>query len=152
MSFGDVYVNDGLSQELNEEENFISEQFLFVKVLFLSGLLFQRNTVVGSFGSIGNVTSNGWLWRGKLKLNASRTLRIHSTEQQHLLEIHYTSTKPFKCKPPFSELSYEAIIRRSNCAGHTSSPFQIAEEKTKHPGNTHYSRVRIPAPSFTNDS
>ncbi|GIY00926.1 hypothetical protein CDAR_405621 [Caerostris darwini] len=37
MSLGDVYVNDGLGQELNEEENFSSEKFLFLKVLFFIG-------------------------------------------------------------------------------------------------------------------
>ncbi|GIX75743.1 hypothetical protein CDAR_183461 [Caerostris darwini] len=62
MSLGDVYVNDGLGQELNEEENFISEKFLFVKVLFLSGEVWWWG-LLGLFGSIGNVTSNGQLWR-----------------------------------------------------------------------------------------
>ncbi|GIX75741.1 hypothetical protein CDAR_183451 [Caerostris darwini] len=59
MSLGDVYVNDGLGQELNEEENFISEKFLFVKVLFFIG-----SAVPVKYG--GHVF---WVYLGQLEMS-----------------------------------------------------------------------------------
>ncbi|GIY08813.1 hypothetical protein CDAR_188271 [Caerostris darwini] len=58
-SLEDVYVNDGLGQELNEEENLISEKFQFVKMFVFIG-----SAVSVKYG--GRVF---WVYLGQLEMS-----------------------------------------------------------------------------------